>query len=190
MRLDIVCSLVVYTVATVAFFLLGAGLLHARGLVPAAGDLIPVLSQLYTGTLGGWAIWPFYLGAIATLYSTIFAATAAHARSFADMCRIMGLFDRHDYAARLRCQRTLVIALCIVPAGLYLLIESPVLMVILGGVAQALMLPLIGIGTIYLRHRRLPSAVAPGAFVTLSLWGTTALCLAAMLYYAVLTATR
>lgn len=190
MRLDIVCSLVIYTVSTVAFFLLGAGVLHAQGLVPAAGDLIPTLSQLYTGTLGAWAIWPFYVGAIATLYSTIFSATAAHARSFADMGRIMRLFDRHDYAARLRWQRRLVVALCVVPVGLYLLIESPVLMVILGGVAQALMLPLIGIGTIYLRHRRLPAAIAPGAFQTAALWGTTALCVAAMVYYAVLTASR
>ena len=190
MRLDIIVSLVIYTVSTVAFFLLGAGVLHGQGLVPAAGDLIPVLSQLYTGTLGGWAIWPFYVGAIATLYSTIFSATAAHARSFADMCRLMGLFERHDYAARLRCQRALVVALCVVPVGMYLLIESPVLMVILGGVAQALMLPLIGIGTIYLRHRRLPQSVAPGAPVTLALWATTALCLAAMVYYAVLTAAR
>lgn len=190
MRLDIICSLVIYTVSTVAFFLLGAGVLHAQGLVPAAGDLIPTLSRLYTGTLGAWAIWPFYAGAIATLYSTIFSATAAHARSYADMCRIMGRFERDDYAARLRYQRALVIALCVVPAGLYLLIESAVVMVILGGVAQALMLPLIGIGTIYLRHRRLPQAVAPGAFQTMALWGTTALCLAAMVYYAVLTASR
>ncbi|HXE81207.1 MAG TPA: Nramp family divalent metal transporter [Vicinamibacterales bacterium] len=190
MRLDIIVSLVIYTVATVAFFLLGAGVLHAQGLVPASSDLIAILSRLYTGTLGEWAIWPFYAGAIATLYSTIFSATAAHARSFADLCRILGLFARDDYAARLRCQRALVVALCIVPVGMYFLIEAPVLMVILGGVAQALMLPLIGLGTIYLRHRRLPAAVAPGAFQTAALWGTTALCLAAMIYYAVLTASR
>ena len=190
MRLDIIVSLVIYTVSTIAFFLLGAGVLHAQGVVPAAGDLIQVLSRLYTGTLGEWAIWPFYLGAVATLYSTIFSATAAHVRSFADMGRIIGLFERHDYAARLRCQRVLVLALCVVPAGFYLLIESPVLMIILGGVAQALLLPLIGAATIYLRYRRLPQAVAPGAFQSAALWATTALCLAAMVYYAVLTIAR
>lgn len=183
MHVDIACSMAVYTVATVAFYLLGAGVLHGRGTVPAAGDMIRILSQIYTGTLGEWAVWPFYAGAVATLYSTIFAATAAHARSFADLCRVMGFYAREDYAARLHYQRWFVVAFCVVPVGLYLLIESPVTMVILGGVAQALMLPLIGIATVYLRHRHLPQVVAPNAFVTAGLWGCTGLCLGAMVYY-------
>jgi len=190
MHLDIACSMIIYTVATVAFYLLGAGVLHGRGTVPAAADMIAVLSQTYTGTLGEWAVWPFYLGAIATLYSTIFAATAGHGRSLADMCRVMGLYDRHDYAARLRYRRGFIVALSVVPVAFYLLIESPVAMVIFGGVAQALMLPLIGIGTIYLRHRHLPRSVAPGGFVTAGLWACTALCVAAMAYYAVVTVSR
>jgi Mn2+/Fe2+ NRAMP family transporter len=190
LHVDIACSMAVYTIATVAFYLLGAGVLHGRGTVPAAADMIRTLSQLYTGTLGEWAVWPFYAGAIATLYSTIFAATAAHARSFADMCRVMGFYERGDYAARLQYQRWFVVAFCVVPVALYLVIESPVLMVILGGVAQALMLPLIGIATVYLRHRHLPQVVAPNAFVTAGLWGCTGLCIAAMVYYVVVTILR
>jgi hypothetical protein len=190
MHLDIACSMAIYTLATVAFYLLGAGVLHARGSVPAAADMIRVLSQLYTGTLGDWAVWPFYVGAIATLYSTIFSATAGHARSFADMCRVMGLYARGDYAARLRYQRGFVVALSVVPVAFYLLLQSPVRMVIAGGVAQALMLPLIGVGTVYLRHRHLPIAVAPAPFVTAGLWGCTALCVGAMGYYVVLTVVR
>ena len=34
MHLDIACSLVIYTLATLAFYLLGAGVLHRAGLVP------------------------------------------------------------------------------------------------------------------------------------------------------------
>ena len=60
MHADIICSLVIYTLATVAFYLLGAGVLHRMGLVPAAKDMIPVLSNIYTQTLGGWALWLFY----------------------------------------------------------------------------------------------------------------------------------
>jgi Mn2+/Fe2+ NRAMP family transporter len=148
MHLDIACSMLIYTVATIAFYLLGAGVLHDRGTVPASRDMIQVLSQIYTGTLGGWAMWPFYLGAIATLYSTIFAATAGHARSFADACQVLGWYERGDYSARLRFLRQFVIAFCVLPVALYLAIEAPVAMVIVGGVAQALMLPLIGIATI------------------------------------------
>src|SRR5213592_623587 len=42
MHVDIACSLVVYTLATVAFYLLGAGVLHGMGVVPSARDMIPV----------------------------------------------------------------------------------------------------------------------------------------------------
>ena len=52
MHVDISCSLAVYTLATVAFYLLGAGVLHGMGVVPSARDMIPVLSNIYTETLG------------------------------------------------------------------------------------------------------------------------------------------
>jgi len=80
MHVDILVSMVSYTIATLAFYLLSAGVLHGMGLVPAARDMIPVLSNIYTQTLGPWALWVFYVGAIATLYGTIFATTAAQSR--------------------------------------------------------------------------------------------------------------
>jgi hypothetical protein len=46
----------------------------------------------------------------------------------------------------------------------------------------------IGIGAIYLRHRRLPREVAPSAWTTVALWFTTAAMFVVMAYYAVLTA--
>jgi manganese transport protein len=185
MHLDIFCSLLIYTMATVAFYLLGAGILHKRGTVPAAKDMIPVLSQIYTGTLGPWALLPFYAGAVVTLYGTIFASIAAHARIYADMCRIMGRFARDDYSARLRYRRVFVIILSTTAAVAFLLVDSPVRMVVFGGVAQSLMLPIVGAGTIYLRHRRLPAAIAPNAFVTVSLWACTLVMLGVAVYYLV-----
>jgi Mn2+/Fe2+ NRAMP family transporter len=170
MHVDIICSMVIYTIATLAFYLLGAGILNGMGLVPAAGDMIRTLSNIYTQTLGEWSLPVFFAGAIATLYGTIFAATAAHSRLFADMCRLMGMFDKRDYATRLRYRRGFVVALTVVPAIFFLLFQSPVLMVVIGGIFQSAMLPIIGIGTIYLRHRRLPQEVAPNRFVTVSLW--------------------
>lgn len=187
MHVDILASMVIYTVATIAFYLLGAGILHGMGLVPAAKDMIPVLSNIYTQTLGHWSLWIFYVGAIATLYGTIFAATAANSRVYADMCRLMGFFDNADYAARLRYRRRFVLFLTIVPAGLFMLVQSPVQMVVAGGVAQALMLPIIGITTLYLRHRHLPVEVSPPLWITVAVWAATVIIVLLMGYYAVLT---
>ncbi len=173
MHADIAVSMVLYTLATVAFYLLGAGVLSPLGLVPSARDMIPTLSRLYTDTLGGWVLPLFYLGATVTLYGTIFAATAAHSRLYADFCRVMGLFERSDYARRLVFRRRFTVLLTVVPVLLYLLFESPVKMVVAGGITQSVMLPITGAGALYLRHRWLPSALRPSRVVTCSLWAST-----------------
>ena len=103
------------------------------GKVPSAKDMIPTLSNIYTQTLGHWSLALFYLGAIVTLYGTIFASTAANARVYADMCRLMGLFHRDDYARRVQFRTAFTIILTIVPVILFLFIKSPVKMVIAGG---------------------------------------------------------
>ena len=183
MHVDIVCSLAVYTVATVAFYLLGAAVLHRMGLVPAARDTVVVLSRIYTETLGGWALWVFYAGVIVTLYGTIFAATAAHSRMMADLVRLLGVFAREDAAARQKWRNRFLIVLGGTPAVFYWLFESPVQMVVAGGIAQALMLPLIGIAAIYLRHAQLPEELRPSAVTTTALWLSTAVMAGFASYY-------
>jgi manganese transport protein len=188
MNVDILVSMVIYCVATVAFYLLGAGILNTQGLVPSANDMIPVLSKLYTETLGPWALPLFYVGAIATLYGTIFAATAGNSRVLADMFRLAGKFERGDYASRVRYRRLIIWFHLIVPVGLFFLFRSPVLMVKIGGVAQALMLPVISIGALFMRYRGLPREVAPGPAATAGLWIAASVITAVMIYSAVLTA--
>jgi len=187
MHVDIVCSMLVYTLATAAFYLLGAGVLHPSGSVPAARDMIPVLSSLYTETLGPWALPFFYVGAVATLYGTIFAATAAQARMLADMLRLLGFYAREDNARRQHWRRRFVVLLSVLPVILYFAIESPVKMVVAGGITQALLLPALGAAAVYLRHRRLPPEIAPPGIVTLLLWIVGALMLLGMAGYAALT---
>jgi Mn2+/Fe2+ NRAMP family transporter len=182
MHADVAASMVLYTLATLAFYLLGAGVLSPLGLVPSARDMIPTLSRLYTDTLGPWVLPLFYLGATVTLYGTIFAATAAHSRLYADLCRVMGLFERSDYARRLVFRRGFTVLLTVVPVLLYLLFESPVKMVVAGGITQSVMLPITGAGALYLRHRRLPRDLAPGRLVTAGLWVATIVMAVVTLY--------
>ena len=173
MHLDIMCSLIIYTLATVAFYLLGAGILNRSGLIPAQRDMIQVLSRLYTQSLGEWAVWFFYAGAVITLYGTIFASTAANSRLFADAIRIGGTYARDDAEERLRWRNRFLVALSIIPPVFYWFIESPVKMVLAGGLAQAAMLPLIGIAAIYLRHRHVPDDIQPATGTTIMLWIAT-----------------
>lgn len=186
MLVDILASMVIYTLATVAFYLLGAGVLHAAGTVPKGSETITTLSAMYTKTLGGWSAPVFYLGAVVTLYGTIFAATAANSRVFADMFRLMGSFASDDYTARVKVRDRFIILLTLVPVVLFLAFGNPVQMVVIGGTAQALMLPVISIGTLYLRHRLLPKSVAPGPLTTAALWLGSLVMGSAAVYYVVL----
>jgi len=185
MHVDILASMSIYTVATAAFYMLGAGILHGMGLVPAAKDMIPVLSNIYTQTMGTWSVWIFYVGAIATLYGTIFASTAAHSRVYADMFCLMGIFSADDYETRIRWRNRFVWMLAFVPVTLFLILQSPVKMVVASGIAQAVMLPVIAIGVLYLRHRRLPEELAPNRWTTAFLWFASIVIVSLMGYYAV-----
>jgi len=181
MHVDIAASMVIYTMATLAFYVLGAGILHKMALAPAANDMIPVLSKMYTETLGPWALWLFYIGAIATLYGTIFAATAADSRVLADLMRLAGVFPPGDYRTRVKWRNRFVVLLTVLGAALYLGVRSPVMMVKAGGVAQALMLPVIAGSALYLRYRKLPPEVYPKPWVTVALWAAS-LAIACMMF--------
>lgn len=56
MYLDVVVSMLVYTVMTCAFYVLGAAVLHCRGEVPQGSELIRTLSVIYTEAAGSGAM--------------------------------------------------------------------------------------------------------------------------------------
>jgi Mn2+/Fe2+ NRAMP family transporter len=184
MHFDIIATMVIYTLATIAFYLLGAGILHRQGLVPSAKDMIPVLSRIYTETLGGWALGIFYVGAIATLYGTVFAATAAQSRILADFCRLAGLYPKDDLKAWYRWRDGFMVVLIVIPVVLFLTFASPVQMVRIGGTGQALLLPIIASSALWLHHKRTPREVHPPLHMTIGLWIAAVAMVALMTYYA------
>ena len=59
MYLDAFLAMVVYTLMTVAFYLLGAAILHRQGLVPEGYEMISTLSRMYTDSMTSRV---FYVG--------------------------------------------------------------------------------------------------------------------------------
>ena len=97
--------------------------------------------------------------------------------------RIAGLYARDDGASRLRWRNRFVVILSVVPVAFYWFLRSPVQMVVAGGLAQALMLPLIGIAVIYLRHTKLPGEIRPSLGTTVMLWVSTTVMAGFAAYY-------
>lgn len=171
MNFDVVGSMIIYTIATVAFYLLGAGVLNKMGLVPEGKEMIATLTNIYTQTFGEWSKWLFYLGAIIILFGTIIAVTAGNSRVFADFMRLQGTFRKDNFKARSRWRDIFIVVLVVIPVIFYFIFgEAPVKLVVWGAVAQAMMLPVISFATVYLIQRHLPPELKAPAWLTGLLW--------------------
>lgn len=178
MRVDAWISMVIYTSATVAFYLLGAAVLHARALHVSDKDMIPTLANMYLESFGPWGLWVFLVGAFAVLYSTAFAATASNARLLADALQLFGATHYASDEARARMVKISCVALPAFATTIYLVSVKPVTLVMISGVGQALLLPFLAGAAIYFRHRKLDAEIRPGRLWTAMLW-LSALCMAA-----------
>jgi len=174
---DVTVSLVIYTFATAAFFIMGAAVLHPQKLVPGgANEMITTLARMYTDTLGQWAMVGFLIGAIAVLGSTLWAAVPSHARMYTNFLAVAGTLDWKDSLARLKWQRVFIVALPILWAVSSLYFKSPVLMVQIGGVMTGVFLVAVVVATWYLRQTDTdPELRGKGAFNLLLVASTIAI---------------
>ncbi len=181
MRVDAGVSLLLYTSITVAFYLLGAAVLHARGLDVTNADMIHVLSQMFRQTFGEWTLVIFLTGAFFVLYSTYFGATAANARLAADALALFGVTRYRDEAARLRAVRWFSIGISLICALVYLAWSQPVTLVLIGATGQALMLPFLGVAAVRFNHDIDPRLRGP-LWESIGLWLSAAAMVALGVY--------
>ena len=120
---------------------------------------IDTLASMYVHTIGPSGLWIFYLGAFMVLYSTLFVSSASNARLFADIGGLAGVFRYRTPDDRMRIVRIAVVAIPIAVMLVYLRFESLVTLVLIGGVAQAMMLPFLAGAAVYFHH--LPHTVRP-----------------------------
>ena len=170
MRIDAWLSMVVYTGATVAFFLLGAALLHGTGKEVEDGNMIAALSEMYR-PLGQAGLTIFLVGAFVVLFSTMVTASGSNARLLADGLILFKVIPKpKDDAARSRLLSKCCVAVPVFCAVVYFLIGAPVSLVLVGGVAQALMLPFLSIAALYFRYKQTDEPLQPGRVWTIFLW--------------------
>ncbi|HLU48329.1 MAG TPA: Nramp family divalent metal transporter, partial [Planctomycetota bacterium] len=169
MRLDAWGSMLIYTFATIAFFLLGAATLGRIGLDAKGNEMVRTLAVMYEPVFGSWAPPVFLFGAFAVLYSTFFVANASNARVLADALRVVNVLAKDD-RTNLRWVRILSGALPFVCLVIYLGIPEPKKLVLIGGAMQALMLPMLAGAALWFRYRRSDARLAPSRVWDAFLW--------------------
>jgi Mn2+/Fe2+ NRAMP family transporter len=174
MLADIWVSMVIYTVATLGFFALGAGILHRSGIVPESSNLIQTLSVMYEPFLGAWAPPVYLVGAFVVLYSTFFVANASHARTFTDGLSVMN-FIRPDAKTQTRSVHILSGLFPMLCLLVYWILPEPAWLVLLSGSAQAVMLPMLGFAALYFRYAMSVPQLRSGRWFDVGLWGSVLL---------------
>jgi manganese transport protein len=172
MRWDAWVSCVIYTGATVAFYLLGAATLYQSGKEITNDNVISSLSAMYESAFGesGKAI--FSVGCFCVLFSTVFAATAANARLFADGVSVFKFKKYQNEDERQNMVKVGAVVLLVLAFIIFARFGSPVSLVFMGAFAQGALLPFLAFAAIYFLYTRVDRKLHPGktwkVFLTLS----------------------
>ncbi|MEP7268868.1 MAG: divalent metal cation transporter, partial [Saprospiraceae bacterium] len=154
MYLDAIVAMIIYTMVTAAFYLLGAAILHTRGEVPQGNELIEKIALIYTESLGPGIKSAYLVGAFFVLYSSVFATLAAMTRVFSDGFGVLGWFDFSNILQRRRVVALLAFAFPALWVIMYFAINLPVLMILSGGVVGSIMLILVAYAAIHFKYQR------------------------------------
>ena len=155
MQMDGIVAMVIYTLVTAAFYLLGASVLHGRQEIPEGNAVIDTLANIYTQTLGSGVRNAYLIGAFFVLYSSVFATLAYWSRLYMDIFSSFQWIDPNNEKTR---SRGVAILAWIIPflwIIAYLYMQLPTFMVMLGGlVGSVLLLLVVAVGIVFRKQNR------------------------------------
>lgn len=188
-QMDVWVTLAILTCATLAFYFLGAGVLHRLDLRPESTETVEVLANMYTSTLGPWSFWLFSIGAFFILFSTTLSGLGAGSRSFPDLLVTFGFIPRQNLGLRKKWITGYIIVMPLVSAGIYFAYQNPIPLVLFGATFGAFMLPVQSFVTLYMQRKRMDPRVRPKDWVAWCIGGIfvaqTVLC-ALYIYFRIL----
>ncbi len=169
MYLDAGVAMIIYTLVTVAFYLLGAAVLHHHEIIPQGNEVIETIALVYTQSLGPGIKNVYLVGAFFVLFSSLFASLAAWTRLFSDIFGQLGWINFFDLTQRNRLIAILAWSFPVTWACAYLFIELPVLMVLSGGIVGSFMLFIVIFAAIRFKYEKslLPPA---GLLYNIAFW--------------------
>ena len=150
-------SMVVYTISTVAFYLLGASVLGRAELYPEGLDMIRTLSAMYEPVFGEAAVGLFVIGSVVVLYSTFFVNNASSAYVWSDaVYYVRG--ESGPSLSRYSTHRFFCVFLPLLSFVMYCMVPKPKGWIIFAGTMQTMLLPVLGY--VAIKYRFFPGAQA------------------------------
>ncbi len=104
------------------------------------------------------------------LFSTVLSGVAGATRAMADGLCVMGIVDADDPKARFRLMRVFAVVALATHVLAYSMFENPPLMLMISSLVAVVLYPIVGVGTIYFRYRRVDQRIMPGRVNSALLW--------------------
>jgi len=178
MKVDAWVAWVIYTVSTLAFYILGAAVLHPQNLIPEGNEVMSTLSNIFSSSIGPAGGLLFLIGAGLALYKTVIANVPLQARIVANALAVFNVFTWTDQRRRDRWMRLLMVLLPLGWSIIGVAISSPLALVVFGGILNAVYLIGVAISTVYLSRHQTDPRVKGGTFMTVMMWiSAFAICL-------------
>ncbi len=162
-------SMVVYTFSTMVFYLMGAAVLSRADLRPEGLDLVRTLAAMYEPAFHDAGVTMFLFGAIAVLFSTFFVGTASIVLVFADSLSIFTKTCRKPID-RVSVRPWLSVGLPVVAFAMFVFFPEPKALILLAGMMNTFMLPILGFAALYYRYRCTNNAFRPRLVWDVFLW--------------------
>ena len=171
MRLDALFAMIIYTLVTAAFYLLGASILHNAKFIPEGSALISLIADIYTKTLGEGVKIFYLVGAFFVLFSSVFATLAYWTRLFTDIFGQFGWINFSSVKARKKTVAILAWTLPVTWILAYFFIRLPSIMILSGGFVGSVLLLLVCYAAIYFRYKKnafMPKSISGDVFLWIS----------------------
>ena len=170
MQLDAIVAMIIYTLVTAAFYLLGASILYGQKEIPEGNELINSLASIYTQSLGSEARFAYLAGAFFVLYSSVFATLAYWSRLFPDIFGQLGWINPESVTDRKKWVAILAWLFPCLWVIAYLFVEMPTFMILSGGVVGSVLLLIVVFAAINFRFQNKFLKIASGLVSELMFW--------------------
>jgi len=170
MQLDAIVAMVIYTVVTAAFYLLGASILYGQKEIPEGNELINSLALIYTQSLGSEARLAYLAGAFFVLYSSVFATLAYWSRLFPDIFGQLGWINPESITDRKKWVAILAWLFPCLWVIAYLFVEMPTFMILSGGAVGSILLLIVVFAAINFRSQNKFLKIASGPVSEIMFW--------------------
>ncbi|HSF53834.1 MAG TPA: Nramp family divalent metal transporter [Algoriphagus sp.] len=170
MYLDAFLAMLIYTLVTAAFYLLGAAVLYGKQAIPDGNDLINFLATIYTQSLGPGARFGYLAGAFFALYSSVFATLAYWSRLFPDIFSQFGWIRQDNETDRKKWIGILAWAFPSIWVVTYLFVKLPGIMVLSGGVVGSVLLLVVVVAAVKFRSKNRGLKLISGPWSELMFW--------------------